>query len=122
MNLVEKYLRSEGEDFKLTYAIEFYERRKKSLLEKVEILEKILDELREKSLDRVVLSSGREVDVSEPCDMSLEDLRLVYNALVFRGEREELSRSLLDEIHYRERIEVWEEGVSEEDEDEFIVM
>lgn len=74
------------------------------------------------SEERVVLSSGHEVDVSEPSDLSLEDLRLVYNALVFKGEREDLSRELLNEIHYRERIEIWEEGVSEEDEDEFVVM
>lgn len=72
--------------------------------------------------ENIVLCGSREIDVSEPSEMSLEDLRLVYNALVFKGEREELSRSLLDEIHYRERIEVWEEGVSEEDEDESIVI
>ena len=127
MKYVEKCLRSEGEHFKLPYAIEFYERRKKSLLEKVEIVDKILDELREKRLDRVVLSGGREVDVSEPCDMSLEDLWRVYNFLSFEGLREDLCRELLREIHWRERVEIWEEGVSEENdsednEDEFVVM
>ncbi|NDG53650.1 MAG: hypothetical protein EBY39_11605 [Flavobacteriia bacterium] len=122
MNLVEKYLRKEGEHFKLPYAIELYERRKKSLLKKVKIVEKILGELKEKNEQSVVLSSGREINVGVLSDLSLEDLRLAYNALVFKGEREDLSRLLLDEIHYRERIEVWEEGVSEEDEDEFVVM
>ena len=58
----------------------------------------------------VVMCGSREVDVSEPGELSLSDLWRVYNALVFRGEREELTSVLLDEIHYRERVEIWEEG------------
>jgi len=62
------------------------------------------------SEERVVLSSGREVDVSEPCELSDEDLWRVYNFLSFRGLREDLCRELLREIHWRERVEIWEEG------------
>ena len=58
----------------------------------------------------VVLCGNREVDVSEPSEMSLSDLWRVYNFLSFEGRMEDLCRKLLREIHYRERVEIWEEG------------
>ena len=58
----------------------------------------------------VVLCGSSEIDVSEPCDMSDEDLWRVYNFLSFEGLREDLCRELLCEIHWRERVEIWEEG------------
>ena len=56
----------------------------------------------------IVLCGSREIDVSKPSELSLSDLWWVYNFLSFRGLREELTRVLLDEIHYRERVEIYE--------------
>lgn len=64
----------------------------------------------------IVLCGNREIDVSDPSELSLSDLWRVYNFLSFRGLREELTRVLLREIHFREAMRIWEEGyVCDED-------
>ena len=56
------------------------------------------------SVEGVVLIDGDEIVV---CRLSDEELFILYRRLEVDVEYDEISRKLLDEIHFRERVEVY---------------
>ena len=56
----------------------------------------------------VKLRSGRVINIKEFSELSMEELWLAYNHLTFNNQHEETTLKLLDEIHYRERVAIYE--------------
>ena len=56
------------------------------------------------SIEEVVLIDGDEIEV---CRLSDEELWVLYRSLEVEFEYYEVTRKLLNEIHFRERIEAY---------------
>ena len=105
MKLIESVLRERGKDLKLSWRIRMFKRMKLQLIEKLEVVDKILLELEEKSKEVVVLSCGKELKIGDVSELSDEDLRLL-EAHILRNEphsgSDDLFIEVVDELRYRE--------------------